>query len=103
MKASEIWANPNEFKPIKVGCMSKEAILNTDDRTLNAIDEINTMTQYIVDSAKNSPRLPGLLMHDLYVKNELYNKIFVSLLDVFGIVQKTKTFYTISHEESEDE
>lgn len=102
MKPGEIWANPNDFKPVRLGCMSKEVILNTDDRTLNAIDEINIMTQYIVDSAKKSPRLP-MTMRDLYVKNVLYKKIFVELLDVFGIVQKTKTFYTINHEESENE
>lgn len=102
MTPSEIWANPNEFNPVKAGYMRKEAILATDERTLNAIAEIDTMTQYIVDSAHRSSRLP-LSMRDLYVSPELYKKIFIKLLDAFGIVQKTKTFYTIRNEEGEND
>lgn len=107
MKAGEIWANPEEFNPVKVWCIDKEEILNTDARTLEVMDEIDTITQYIVDRAINSPRLP-LPNRGLLVKDKLYQKIFVSLLDVFGIVKKTKTFYAFSNGapsngESEDE
>ena len=102
MKAVEIWANPEEFNPVKFGCMDKEEILNTDERTLGAIDEIDTITQYIVAHAINSPRLL-LPNRGLFVKDKLYQKIFVSLLDEFGIVKKTKTFYAFSIGESEDE
>jgi hypothetical protein len=102
MKAGEIWANPEEFNPVKVWCIDKEEILNTDARTLEVMDEIDTITQYIVDRAINSPRLP-LQNRGLLVKDKLYQKIFVSLLEVFGIVKKTKTFYALSNGESEDE
>lgn len=103
MKAGEIWANPDEFNPVKAGCMSKEVILNTDERTLEAIDEVDTITQYIVDRAINySPRLL-LPNRGLCLRHKLYQKIFVSLLDVFGIVKKTKVFYAFSNGESEDE
>ena len=103
MKAGEIWSNPEEFNPVKVWCINKEEILNTDERTLEAIDEIDAITQYIVDRAINySPRLP-LPNRGLCVKHKLYQKIFVSLLDIFGIVKKTKTFYALSNGESEDE
>ena len=97
MKAGEIWANPDEFNPVKVGCISKEVILNTDDRTLGVIDEIDAMTQYVVDSAINSPRLP-IPNRGLCLKHKLYQKIFVSLLDAFGIVKKTKVFYAFSND-----
>lgn len=105
MKPSEIWATPNLFKPIRMGCVSKEAILNTDERTLNTISDIDYMAQLIVDTykSKRNKGTDSFWVLPCVCEDKLYRETLIMLMDVFGVVQKTRTFYAISNEESEDE
>ena len=106
MTVSEIWANPEKFKPVKVGYLCKETILNTDERTLKIINDIDYMAQSIVDVYKfrrNDKHTDSFYELPCVCEDKLYREMLITLMDVFGVVTKTKTFYAISNENSENE
>lgn len=103
MKIGDIWVNPENFKPVKFGYLSKEAILNTDERTLSIISDIDAMADSIVD-AYNLKRDECTFWVLPYVPaDKLYRETLITLMDVFGVVTKTKTFYAISNEETDND
>lgn len=104
MKIGDIWVNPENFKPVKVGYLSKEAILNTDEGTLKTISDIDDMAQSIVDAYKSKRYKCNSFWVLPYVcEDKLYRETLITLMDVFGVVTKTKTFYAISKEDTDND
>lgn len=104
MKIGDIWVNPENFKPVKVGYLSKEAILNTDERTLSIISDIDAMADSIVDAYNlKRDKCNSFWVLPYVCEDKLYRETLITLMDVFGVVTKTKTFYAISNEETDND
>ena len=61
------------------------------------------MAQLVVDAYKLKRMDAHCGYFPCVCEDKLYREMLITLMDVFGVVTKTKTFYAISNEESKND